>query len=114
MMRVEEIFVCDFYIESIEDIIAKKITFRKKENKTRDIVDIAITLHHSPCLFDEKLLDLGAIELQDLKILLEKISTLNLEKYHQQVQIIQPTQKCRQIINEAPKILCQSLNTFLK
>lgn len=108
-----EIFACDFYIESIEDIVAKKITFRKKENKTRDIIDIAIALHHSPCLF-EKLLDLGAIELQDLEVLLEKISTLNLEKYHQQVQIIQPTQKYKQIINEAPKFLCQSLNAFLK
>lgn len=32
----------DLYIEDITDIIAKKITFRKKDNKTRDIPNNSI------------------------------------------------------------------------
>lgn len=43
----------DLYIEDITDIIAKKITFRKKDNKTRDIIDIAICLKSNPNLFNE-------------------------------------------------------------
>lgn len=108
----KEIFTCDIYIEAIEDIIAKKITFRKQENKARDIVDIAVVLQDKPNLF-ENLLDLGVIEKSDLKILSDKLLDLNLEKYHKQVQIIQPISQYQDVAHNAPQLLLQSLKKLV-
>ncbi len=63
----KEIFSFDIYVESLENIISKKITFRKTDNKTRDIFDISVALHHNNGLFNQFLND-QKITKQDLLI----------------------------------------------
>ena len=79
----------DLYIEDIEDIIAKKITFRKKDNKTRDIIDIAICLEQNQNLFNE-LLSLEKVTKDDLKTLKEALLDLNKKRYISQLKVVQP------------------------
>lgn len=49
----KKIFVFDIYIESLENIIVKKIIFRKIDNKIRDIFDIVVVLYNDNNLFDK-------------------------------------------------------------
>ncbi|GAA7861164.1 nucleotidyl transferase AbiEii/AbiGii toxin family protein [Helicobacter pylori] len=86
----KKIFAFDIYIESLENIIAKKITFRKTDNKTRDIFDIAVALHNDSNLFD-KLLNAQKISKQDLLTLQNSLQELNKEKYNAQIKIVKPT-----------------------
>lgn len=78
-----------FYICSLEDIIANKIIFRKKDNKTRDIFDIAVSLEKYPKLLEE-LLDKHLIVKDDLRDLKESLLKLNKEKYCNEIMIVEP------------------------
>jgi len=43
-------------IESVEEIIAKKIFYRAHKGNARDLFDIAIAIHKKPSLFSELLI----------------------------------------------------------
>lgn len=79
------------YIHSIEDIIANKIRFRKLDNKTRDIFDIVASIQKYPNLIDN-LLEKESINKNDIKDLKTAIQTLNYEKYHNDIKMMQPVQ----------------------
>ncbi|MBL3519478.1 nucleotidyl transferase AbiEii/AbiGii toxin family protein [Arcobacter lanthieri] len=99
----------DLYIEDIEDIIAKKITFRKKDNKTRDIIDIAICLENNQNLFNE-LISLEKVTTDDLKILKEALLNLNKERYISQLKIVKPFEKYLDISNKAPEYIISKID----
>ncbi|MCT7405867.1 nucleotidyl transferase AbiEii/AbiGii toxin family protein [Aliarcobacter cryaerophilus] len=99
----------DLYIEDIEDIIAKKITFRKKDNKTRDIIDIAICLEDNQNLFNE-LLSLEKVTTDDLKILKEALLDLNKKRYISQLKVVQPFEKYLDISNKAPEYIISKID----
>lgn len=105
----KKIFAFDIYIESLENIIAKKITFRKTDNKTRDIFDIAVALHNDNNLFD-KLLSSQKITKQDLLTLQNSLQELNKEKYNAQIKIVKPTQEYSHIALNAYKILTEKID----
>ncbi len=105
----KQIFPFDVYVESVEDIIAKKIVFRKKDNKTRDIFDMAVALEKDENLFDT-LLKKDKIKKQDLKELKEALQNLNLAKYNSQIKIIEPIEKYKNIALNAPEFLINRLN----
>ena len=54
-------------VESIEDILAKKIVFRKKDNKARDIFDIAVAIQNDENII-QKLLKNKRVTKEDLQI----------------------------------------------
>ncbi len=105
----KKIFAFDIYIESLENIIAKKITFRKTDNKTRDIFDIAVALHNDSNLFD-KLLNAQKISKQDLLTLQNSLQELNKEKYNSQIKIVKPTQEYSHIALNAYEILTEKID----
>ncbi|MGL2647407.1 nucleotidyl transferase AbiEii/AbiGii toxin family protein [Helicobacter pylori] len=85
----KKIFAFDIYIESLENIIAKKITFRKTDNKTRDIFDIAVALHNNNNLFD-KLLSSQKITKQDLLTLQNSLQELDKKRYSIEIDMVEP------------------------
>lgn len=99
----------DLYIEDIEDIIAKKITFRKKDNKTRDIIDIAISLSKDDNLF-YKLIQSEKIKKEDLNILKEALESLNYNRFKSQISIVKPFEEYKQIANKAPEYIVNKIN----
>ncbi|BAW64886.1 nucleotidyl transferase AbiEii/AbiGii toxin family protein [Helicobacter pylori] len=105
----KKIFAFDIYIESLENIIAKKITFRKTDNKTRDIFDIAVALHNDSNLFD-KILNAQKISKQDLLTLQNSLQELNKEKYNSQIKIVKPTQEYSHIALNAYEILTEKID----
>ncbi len=105
----KKIFAFDIYIESLENIIAKKITFRKTDNKTRDIFDISVALHHNDGLFDQLLND-QKITKQDLLIFQNSLKELNKEKYNAQIKIVKPTQEYSHIALNAYEILTEKID----
>ncbi len=109
----KEIFSFDIYIESIEDIIAKKMVFRKKDNKTRDIFDIALALQKDKNLF-ENLLNKGKIEKQDLLEFKEALEKLNSAKYQSQIKIIEPIEEYEGVALNAPELILNKLNVKVK
>ncbi|GAA7703178.1 nucleotidyl transferase AbiEii/AbiGii toxin family protein [Helicobacter pylori] len=86
----KKIFAFDIYnIESLENIIAKKITFRKTDNKTRDIFDIAVALYNDNNLFD-KLLSSQKITKQDLLTLQNSLQELDKKRYSIEIDMVEP------------------------
>lgn len=108
----KKIFPFDIHIETIEDIISKKIVFRKKDNKTRDIFDIAISIVKDDNLIS-RLLSSGKIEQKDLVELYEALSSLNINKYNSQIEIIEPLPEYNKIANNAPTIILEKLESFI-
>ncbi|ETD24220.1 nucleotidyl transferase AbiEii/AbiGii toxin family protein [Helicobacter macacae] len=100
------------YIHSIEDIIANKIRFRKLDNKTRDIFDIVASIQKYPNLIDD-LLEKESINKNDIKDLKTAIQTLNYEKYHNDIEMMQPIQEYKEIALNAPKILIDYIDTHI-
>lgn len=106
------IFPFDVYVETIEDIISKKIVFRKKDNKTRDIFHIAVAISKNEDLLSN-LLTLNKIELQDLIDLNEALKKLNIDKYNSQIKIIEPIKEYEELSKNAPKILIEELKKII-
>ncbi len=107
----KKIFSFDIHVESLENIIAKKITFRKTDNKTRDIFDISVALYHNDGLFDQLLND-QKITKQDLLTLQNSLQELNKEKYNAQIKIVKPTQEYSHIALNAPNNMDGINNQF--
>jgi len=106
------IFPFDVYVETIEDIISKKIVFRKKDNKTRDIFDMAVAISKNENLLSD-LLTLKKIELQDLIDLNEALNKLNIDKYNSQIKIIEPIKKYEELSKNAPTLLIEELKIII-
>jgi Nucleotidyl transferase AbiEii toxin, Type IV TA system len=103
-------FECDIYVESIEDILAKKIVYRRKENKTRDIIDIGIAIYKDSSIFNG-LLAKGAINDRDVSELYDAILRLNLSEYHEELEIVEPFGEYYDIAIKAPDIIKQKCET---
>jgi len=104
----KKIFPFDMYIESIEDIIAKKIVFRKKDNKTRDIFDIALCISKNKYLLNE-LIKSEKILKDDLIQLKEALLSINMERYYSQLKIVEPIKKYENIANKSVEIILNNI-----
>ena len=71
----KDIFSFDIRVESIEDILAKKIVFRKKDNKARNIFDIAVAISNDNNIIDN-LLSNEKITQEDLGIFLNALENI--------------------------------------
>lgn len=100
----KDIFSCDLYVESIEDIIAKKIVYRRKENLTRDIIDIAISIKYGDNVI-KKLYDKESIILSDVNELYESLLSLDTKMFNEELEIVKPFDKYLSTAQQAPYII---------
>lgn len=108
----KEIFPFELYIESIEDILSKKITFRKKDNKARDIFDIAVAIDNNKNIL-KNMLHLKKITKDDLIELKTSLENLNLNKYNLQIKIVNPFDKYKEVANKAKLIIINNINSII-
>ncbi|MCF6172316.1 MAG: nucleotidyl transferase AbiEii/AbiGii toxin family protein [Campylobacteraceae bacterium] len=99
-----DIFISTVYIESIEDIIAKKIVYRRNDNLTRDIIDIAISIKFADNIL-KRLYESESITLNDIKELYASLNSLDIETFDTELEIINPFPKYFEVSKEAPEIL---------
>lgn len=102
----------NIYVESLEDILAKKIFYRKDQNKSRDIIDLSVALYHDASIF-EKLLNSGAVTLQDLRDLHDALTRLDIQKYFDEIDLVEPIEFYVNIAKNAPKSLKQALGKII-
>ena len=98
------IFNTTIYVESIEDIIAKKIVYRKTDNLTRDIIDIAISINHADNIL-KKLFDEEIITLNDVKELYQSLLHLDTQIFNEEIEIVMPFEKYLNDAKNAPEII---------
>jgi len=101
------------YVESAEQILSKKIVYRKEDNLTRDIIDIAVYLEKNPNGF-KLLLDKGLIIKDDLSVLHGSLNKLDRTEYLEEVEIVSPFTDFRDIAANAPEIILSSCSHFIK
>jgi predicted nucleotidyltransferase component of viral defense system len=106
------IFSFDIRVESIEDILAKKIVFRKKDNKARDIFDIAVALKKDNNIFNNLLKNKRVTE-EDLNIFQTALESINIQKYKTAIEMIEPIDKYLSLANDAPDFLLKSLKKYI-
>jgi len=109
----KDIFSFDIQIESIEDILAKKIVFRKKDNKGRDILDIAVAISHDEHII-EKLLAHGRVTKEDLEIFSDALENINLQKYHIAIELVEPIKEYRALAENAPQYIIEKIKKLMK
>ena len=80
MDDIKTIFSFSIRVESIEDILAKKIVFRKKDNKARDIFDIAVAIQNDENTI-RNLLKNERVTKEDLEIFQTALESINMQKY---------------------------------
>lgn len=107
--NTKEIIPFDIYIESIENILAKKITFRKRDNKARDILDIATAISKDKLII-KKMLDSNKVLIDDILILQESLQKLNQEKYVIDIEMVEPFEDFLHIANTAHQIILDNIN----
>ncbi len=109
----KKIFSFNIRVESIEDILAKKIVFRKKDNKARDIFDIAVAISKDDTVIDS-LLSNERITQEDLKIFLQALENINMQKYQIDIEIVEPISEYVTLGNEAPAFIIKHLKSRVK
>ncbi len=100
------------YVESIEDIIAKKIVYRRNDNLTRDIIDIAISIKYKE-YFLENILASGLINHNDLQELYNALSHLDTTTFDEELEIVAPFEKYLDNAKNAPEIIKQACQHIL-
>ena len=108
----KSIFNSTIYVESIEDIIAKKIVYRRNDNLTRDIIDIAIAINHADNIL-EKLFVLEKINKEDIQDLYNSIKRLDRETFNEEIEIVAPFEKYINDAQNAPEIISETCQKLL-
>ena len=104
----KDIFSFDIRVESIEDILAKKIVFRKKDNKARDIFDIAVAISKDNTIIDN-LLNSEKITQQDLAIFFNALQNINMQKYQIEIELVEPIGEYISLATDAPQFIVEHI-----
>ncbi|MGB7402195.1 MAG: nucleotidyl transferase AbiEii/AbiGii toxin family protein [Arcobacter sp.] len=103
----------ELFYESVEDIIAKKIKYRKQDNLTRDIFDIAISISFDESII-ENLIYSRFITFDDLEVLNTSLNKLDEKKYILELEKIEPqTKEFEKIALDGKNIIQKNINTLL-
>ena len=108
----KDIFSFDIRVESIEDILAKKIVFRKKDNKARDIFDIAVAISKDDNIIDN-LLSNERITSEDLKIFLNALESINMQKYKIEINLVEPIGEYIALASKAPQFIIEHIKNLV-
>lgn len=95
-------------VESVSEIIAKKIHYRAKNLKARDVFDIAVSLEKNSDLFGE-LMAAKVLQIDDLYYLHQGVSAMSPEKYRNEMRFTAPYQEFESISENALAIIAQSI-----
>ncbi|QOY54249.1 hypothetical protein HUE87_10255 [Candidatus Sulfurimonas marisnigri] len=106
------IFTSDVYVESIENIIAKKIVYRRNDNLTRDIIDIAIAIKLKDGIL-QNILERGLINELDLKELKTSLENLDKKTFEEEIEIVAPFENYINDAKNAPEIIKQECQKIL-
>jgi len=103
----------DMLIESVEEIIAKKIYFRAHKGNARDLFDIAIAIHKDPVIFDKLIIPLAKIE-----ELLQTINTIHIEEklfheYLYEINLMNPNPEYRNIADNTIEYLESFIESYI-
>lgn len=101
------------YIESVEEILSKKIRFRGDKGNTRDIFDIALGVAKNPLLLENSLAckAFSQEHLNALKKTLEVIISSKdlMQIYKMEIDFIDPAPQYKKLAHNAPKFLLEKL-----
>lgn len=109
----KEIFHANVHVESIEDIIAKKIVYRRNDNLTRDIIDIAVAIKYADNLL-KRLYELELISLNDINELFKSLSKLDRDTFDEELEIVKPFKKYMPTAIQAPEIILKECSKILE
>lgn len=103
----------NIYIESVVEILAKKIRFRGDKGNTRDIFDIALGLTKNPSLIQEAL-ECGAFSMEHINALKKTLEAIASSKdliqiYEMEIDFIDPAPHYKELALNAPKFLLEKL-----
>ncbi len=100
----------ELYYESVEDIIAKKVKYRKEDNLTRDIFDLAVAIEEDEEILQNLLLT-KFITNDDLHLLKNSLKNLNEAIYKLELEKIEPNgERYQNIAKNAKKIIIQNID----
>jgi hypothetical protein len=98
------------YVESMEEIIAKKIRYRRAQAKARDIVDIGVAVSKYPGTL-RGLVDQNAVTLDELFEWRQALINVDRERYRQEVDIIAPEASYRELSSRAIEAVITNIDS---
>jgi predicted nucleotidyltransferase component of viral defense system len=98
----------DVPVDTVPEIIAKKIRYRLRELRPRDIFDVAVAADREPGLFMQ-LLNKRATTLDELYEWRMMLSRLDKVHYHDSIQVLQPEPQFRSFAMDAPALLIDAI-----
>lgn len=98
------------YVDSLEEIIAKKIRYRRMRVKTRDIVDIGVAISQFPEILKE-LVDQNTVTLDELFEWRKTLGNLDRERYLQELAIVEPVANRRDACEESPDAIIAHIDS---
>jgi hypothetical protein len=104
----------DLNIETVAEIIAKKIHYRCEKGNARDIFDIALAIHKQPDIF----LNLGRLKLERLRLLFQTVKTIKNDKklseeYLHEIEEMNPNVEYKILSTNAIYYLYDFLENYL-
>ena len=103
----------DFYVESIEEIIARKLRFRRTYTIARDIFDTAVAITEHPALL-ETLYRAKILTIEGLVELNTALHSLDREEYQRDIEMISPAENRIHIAEDAKEIIIDSIEKLRK
>ena len=98
------LFAQTIFVESIEDILAKKIRYRRNDNKTRDIIDLGVAITKNAGTLKE-LLAKGAVTVNDIVELRDSLVLLDIAEYGDEIYIVEPFGEYLEAAIKAPDMI---------
>jgi hypothetical protein len=103
----------DINIETVEEIIAKKIFYRADKGNARDIFDIAVAINKDPLLLTKM-----NIPKEKFELLFQTINTISndeilVEKYLLNIQEMKPIDEYKIFAEKAPQYLSEYLENYI-
>jgi len=114
---IADVFDCtNIKIESVEEILAKKIYYRAEKGNARDLFDFAVAINKDPLILD-KILDGSRVKLSHLQALENKIKSIcsndkSLEQYIFDIKEISPNPEYSVLASVTPQYLLSFLEGY--
>lgn len=100
----------DINIESVDEIIAKKIFYRADKGNSRDIFDIAVALYHNPDIFFRNFQNLKS---NNFHLLLETCREKDLDIYTEEILLMNPKKEYQELAMNAIEFVCQFTELYI-
>jgi len=112
--KLVKLWDMDILLESVEEIIAKKIYFRAYKGNARDLFDIAIAIHKDPSILNKLLIPLSKIEeLRETVITIQTDKQLS-EEYLFEINLMNPNPQYHKLATHCINYLKEFLESYLE